>query len=76
MIDAMGNIKTLVFDAVGRVGTIQFADGTRVTLQYDPLGRLTTLVDSGGTTTNAFSERGQLVEQIAPGGYRWSAPLE
>jgi YD repeat-containing protein len=46
-----------------------YADGTRVTCQYDAVGRRTTMADSGGTATYAYSDRGELTRNSLPGGY-------
>jgi YD repeat-containing protein len=59
----------MVYDSVGQLGTILYADGTAVTMQYDLLGRQTTMIDSGGTTTYTYTPRSELSGQTLPGGY-------
>ena len=56
-VDAKGNVKTMVFDAIGQLGTIQYADGSAVTFQYDAVNRRTLMQDSGGTTTYVYTDR-------------------
>lgn len=41
-----------------------------MTLQYDPLSRLSTMIDSGGTTANSYSARSELVGQVQAGGFQ------
>jgi len=40
-----------------------------LTLAYDPLGRMTTMVDQGRTTIYAYDARGQMTGKTDVGGY-------
>ena len=40
-----------------------------MTVQYDALSRRTTLIDSGGTTTFAYTDRSELSQKSLPGGF-------
>ncbi|MBM3493145.1 MAG: hypothetical protein FJX72_02300 [Armatimonadetes bacterium] len=42
--DATGAVKTTTFDAPGRVVSLAYTDGKRVTFQHDAGGRRTTMV--------------------------------
>jgi YD repeat-containing protein len=57
-----------VRSAQGVVHTYAYGSGARVTYGYDPLGRRTTMVDWGGTTTYAYSARSELLGKTDPGG--------
>jgi len=70
LVDANGAVKTTVYDAAGRVVSLLYADGKRVTFQYDAVGRRTTMVDWDGTTTYAYSARGELTGKTEPTGLR------
>jgi YD repeat-containing protein len=61
-------VKSLIYDNAGRNLGVQYADGTILTLQYDPANRLTTMIDWGGTTTMAYTNRNELAGKTDPDG--------
>ncbi|MCW5944043.1 MAG: hypothetical protein KIS66_17575 [Fimbriimonadaceae bacterium] len=66
--DASGGAVTFLYDAIGRTVGLWYSDNLRVTIQYDPLGRRTTMVDWTGTTTYAYDALSRLLGQSQPGG--------
>ncbi len=56
-------------DAVGNLTKINYPASTDITLQYDPLNRVTNMVDAAGTTVYAYAAGGQLYTEDGP----WSS---
>lgn len=77
--DASGNFTTMTnplghvtaysaYDADGRVGRIQYPDGTESSFSYDNRGLLLTSTTAGLTTTFEYDNRGLLVKESQPAG--------
>src|SRR5262249_16321685 len=54
------------YDAVGNPTLINYPSSPDVTLQYDPLNRLTNMVDAVGTTKYTYASGGQLLTEDGP----------
>jgi RHS repeat-associated protein len=50
-----------VYDAVGNRTSINYAGGTSIAFAYDPLNRMTNMVDSLGTTHFSYDSAGELL---------------
>jgi RHS repeat-associated protein len=58
---------TYAFDAAGNLTNIAYPSGTAsVTLSYDPLNRVTNMVDGVGTTAYTYDAAGQLLTEDGP----------
>jgi RHS repeat-associated protein len=62
---AKGNTK-YSYDAVGNLTLVNYPVSPDVTLQYDPLNRVTNMVDAVGTTKYAYAIGGQLWTEDGP----------
>ncbi|HEX5218590.1 MAG TPA: hypothetical protein VFZ59_03395, partial [Verrucomicrobiae bacterium] len=53
-------------DAVGNVTKVNYPASVDITLQYDPLNRVTNMVDAAGTTAYTYASGGQLYTEDGP----------
>lgn len=65
-IDGLARVKTITWDAASNKNGTAYSNGTLLTLIYDPLNRLTTMVDWTGTTTYAFDPRSLMTGKSDP----------
>ena len=62
--DGRGNTTTYAYDALGRILTQDFSDGTgKITYTYDAVGRTTQRVDASGTTSYGYDQLGRLTSR-------------
>ena len=67
--DGAGNLATYSYDALDRLTSISYTDGTpTVSYTYDDAGNLATRTDASGTTTYGYNSRGLLTSKTATAG--------
>jgi RHS repeat-associated protein len=72
MIDPDGHATANVYDNGGNLLTTNFADGTRETYTYDPLGDALSYVNRNGQTTGyTYNSSGQLTEEMFADGSQY-----
>jgi RHS repeat-associated protein len=54
------------YDGAGNLTNIVYPVSTNITLQYDPLNRLTNMVDAAGTTRYTYDAAGQVLSEDGP----------
>ena len=67
--DAANRVRTHSFDAAGQNTATIFPDGRIATFAFDPLGRRTTMVDWGGTSTYSFDALSRQTGQTDAAGF-------
>jgi RHS repeat-associated protein len=67
--DRKGQAMSSTYDALNRLATESYADGSMVALTWDLGGRLTTIQDSiGGTITRSYDDLDRLTSEVTPQG--------
>lgn len=71
-ITAGGSATQMVLDAVGNTTSVTDPNGHGTTYAYDPLNRITSVVDRlQGTTSTGYDSAGHLASLTAPNGANW-----
>lgn len=72
-ITAGGSATQMVLDAVGNTTSVTDPNGHGTTYAYDPLNRITSVVDRlQGTTSTGYDSAGHLASLTAPNGANWA----